>query len=403
MSFTLQNLIDFVRRRVSDDSDGNADLPSIVEYANEGLRRNRRKFDMPPSEHKTLLDLFNGVYRYAPPAGYKDWTQITDLDRRPDGLNFERTTEPDFWRAYLNHNYVADSRDGMSRSLLISLNTPPLTNIQLDSCDTYNYDGTWTADTVASDAVNVATNKLDFLYGGGSVSFGIDVSQSANDYAMIYKTMASPKDLSADTIANIGVIFVDVYLPVSAITSMSFYWGSDNTNYYTRTVTAQWDGSPFVLGWNRVGFDWSQATSSGSPVNSAIAFLAFKVSYANTMTDQNGFKIDNIWIRQRKRVWFHWTSDYLVIDSTTLEPKEQFSSTTDTSSYFACDPAFVDWLGYHVLESVFTYLVKDADARALNSAYLKECEDKLIEMYPSNKPPITNSYMETDDLQDRLN
>jgi len=400
MPFTLGNLFDFVRSRVSDDSDGNADLPSLLEYTNEGIRRNRRKFDIPTSEYSTQIDLFNGVYRYTPPAGLKDWTQITDQGKLPDNLNFERTTESDFWRAYLDHNRVAFSRNGMNKSLLVRI-VSPLSNIQLDSCDNYDYDGTWTADA-ASDALGVATNKLDYLTGTGSVSFNVDVSQSVNDYARIYKTMGS-KDLSTDVLKEVAVFFIDAYFPTAAVTSVTLQVGSDASNYYTSTITANWDATSFVVGWNQLGFDWSTATKVGNPDTQNITYLSFQINYANTLTDQTGFKIDSIWCRQRRRVLLHWTSDYLVIDGTTGLPKEAFTSISDTNSYFACDSAFTDWLGYHVLEEVFTYLVKDADARALNQAYLQETEKDLLESHPSNKPPVTYSYMESDDIQERLN
>ena len=403
MPYKLSDLINFVNFRIQDISGGTVDPEMIAQYGNEALRRIRRKFDVPPSEHRVQMDIFNGVYRYSCPGGYKDWTQILDRGVRPDNLNFSRTTESDFWRAYVDgRNYVADSRDGNARTLLIGLNQPRMSNIQLDSFDTYNYDGTWTADA-ASDATNVRTDTLDFLYGSGSVAFDITVAQSVNNYARLTKTMAQPKDLSSPTLDKVGVMFLDVYLPTAAITSMTLNWGSDSSDYYTSTVTAQWDGTAFATGWNTLGFDWATASKTGSPVDTQIKYLAFRADYLNTLTDQVGIRLDNLWCRQRKHIWFNFVSDYLVTDGDTDVLKESFTSGTDTDSYVSLDPSFVDLLNYYTLDPIFTFAIKDVDARAFNENLLQETEKDLIERHPSNRPPVSYSYTDTDELSDYLN
>ena len=400
--YTLQNFIDFVNLRIGDSSGGTVDSALIVEYANEGLRRIRRKFDIPPSTRKKLYDVFNGVYKYAPPDGFKDLVNLNYQGTLPDDLNFERTTSNDFWRAYLDHNRFSTSSNGLNQTLLVRLIRPQLTNLQIQTCDTYNTDGTWLANTTTSDASNVRTDNLDFTEGTGSVSFDITVAQSVNDYAEIYNSTFSKKNLASPTVEKVGVVFTDVYLPTASITSALLRWGTDSSNYYVSTVTTQYDGTPFAIGWNTVGFDWVTATKVGTPTDSSIGYLLFRVAYPNTLTNQAGVKIDNIVCRERERLDLTYSSDYLVVDGITGTYKESFTSATDTSSYFVCAPAFTDWLGYHVLEQVFTYSIKDPDARALNQALMMECERDLISEHPSEKPPKTYAYMESDDLADYL-
>jgi hypothetical protein len=404
MSYTLQNFIDDVRRRVSDDSDGSADTPSIVSYLNEGLRRIRRKYDIPTSEEVSQLTVFNDIFSYAIPTGYKGYVRLSDQDRMNDLLNFKYTSDDDFWRNYPAGNKIAEARDGESRKILVNISDPQLSSILLNNCDTYNGNGTWTANTTTSDATGVATDHLQVWEGTGSVKFNIDVSQSASDYAEIYNSGLNAVDLSGDSVVGIGTLTCMVWLPSStAFTGFTVRWGSSASVYYESTVTTQLDGAAFKQGWNTLGFSWATATTTGTPTDSAIDYLLFRATYAATMTDQTGLRVDAFYMRQPMMLDLHYSTDYLVIDGTTGSPKESFASSLDTSSYFSCDPSFTDWLLYHTLQNVFTYLVRDQMAYQLNDLRLQEAQQDLERRFPSKVPPLTYAYMDTDDIQDATN
>ena len=396
MSYTLSNLISFVNYRIGDSSGGTVDSNLIAEYANEALRRMRRKFEIPPSTRRQEISLFKGVYRYGLPTGTKDVITITGQDDMPDDYNFERTSASDFWRAYLNHNRFSDERNGNSRDLLVRLTSPQLTDVQLSDCGSLTANGTW---AILGDATNMRLDSQEYRSGSSSIAF--DVTPSAN-YAGLTLTGMTAVDTSSTAIYQVGTAFLWVYLPsYTSFTTVTLRWGKDSSNYWSKTATTQYSGAALTTGWNQLGFDWASATKTGSPT-SAISYLQVRFDYPGTMTAQYAIRIDDIRMKEAKKVWLKTTSDYLVVDGTNGAFKEAFTSGTDNASYLACDSAFTDWIWYSVLESTFTYSIKDQDARALNQALLAECEKSLLETSPSEKPPISYAYIDTDDLADYL-
>jgi hypothetical protein len=235
------------------------------------------------------------------------------------------------------------------------------------------------------------------------VKFDITVGQSVSNFAEISNSTMTAVDLSATALQDVGTMFIYVYLPSStAYTSFTHRWGSSASDYYESTVTAQFSGAAFVQGWNLLGFDWTTATTIGTPVDTAIDYLLFRATYAASFTSQTGLRIDAITMRQKSLLNLHYYSDYLVIDSGGTA-KDTFASATDTTSYLNFDPSFVDWILYSVLESVYTNVVVYPSGVGMYSNLRAECEDDIYRRFPSQKPPQMLNYMETDDLQDRIN
>lgn len=408
MPFTLQDYITAANTRIVDSSNGTLSTANIVNFLNEGLRRIRRRTEIPTSLYVTEMFLMNGIYTYALPAGYTDYASINGTGVLPDNLDFLRIErETDFYRAFLHVNSYSESRNGSNRGALINLVNPalatPTVNLATEASGAGQ--GTWVAD-VASDATNVRTDTLIFKVGSGSVEFDIDVSQSVNDYAQLTNTTMTAVDLSGTNVANIGTMTVFVYLPTANFTSFTMNWGSDTSNYYTQTVTTQINGGAFVAGWNTLGFDWSTVTpaqTTGSPDNSAIDYLLFRATYPNTMTDQVGVRINGIYMREKRLVDFHYYSDYLIIDGVTGQPKEYFTDENDTSSYFNCDAEFVDWLTYDLMINVFTMYDIDASKAKYHEIRRDELEQDLAQKFASQREIPTTAYMENDEIQNFQN
>lgn len=398
MSYTLQNFLDDVSLRVNDASEGNADNPSVLNFLNEGLRRIRRKFDIPTSENVTQMRIYQGVYEYAPPTGFKDIVHLDDQWKLDDDTNFKRIDEKDFWRNYDKGNTISIARNKENVSLLIAYQDASLSNPQVHSCDTYDGNGTWTA---TGDANTVATDTLYLREGAGSVKFNVTTSTGT---AYLTNSGMTAVDLSGAAVAKNGMMTLYVYLPSATnYTSFTLRFGTDSSNYYESSVTTQINGGSFVVGWNTLGFDWSTATTTGTPTDSSIGYLRLAIALPLTMSNQTGLRIDDFKMHQPKVMNLHWSSDYLVVDGTTGAFKETFASTSDTTSYFACPSEFVDWLTYHTLENVFAYLVRDPEARGLNTQRLMECEQDLVFRHPSRRELPSYSYIETDSLADSQN
>lgn len=405
MPFTLQDYYTSIGKRLVDESNGTVTLAAQLEFLNSSIRRALRKFDIPQSERIQQMALYFGVEQYAAPSDYKQAVGFYDQYRIEDNLNFKRVDEFDFWRTYPGSgNIFSESRDTTSRYILARLADQNLTNQTLHNCDTFDGNGTWIANTSTSDAANVTSDTLYVREGSGSIKFDIDVSQSVNNFAEISVTGMTSVDLSDAPLFGNGVLFIWVYLPSATnYTSFTMRWGSDASNYYENTVTTQFHGGAFVVGWNLLGFEWTTATTIGSPTSSAIDYLLFRATYPASFSDQTGLRIDFIVMREKRFVNLHYLSDAIVVDGSTGALKDSFSSTTDTSSYLNCDREFVDWITYMTLEDVYTYYAQNPQKAAYNRYLREELEKDLYMDYPSRREIPTKSYIETDSLADNQN
>ncbi len=403
MSFTLTNAFDFIERRIQQEV-GTCSKSDQLSVMHEMLRRMRRKFDVPTSEIVSQFDVFTGVEQYPYPSGAKDILTIRDNYQIQDNSSFRRVTEEDFWRSFNNGNTISESRDGATRTLLINLQNPQTGYVVLNACDTYDGDGTWTADTTSSDAADVKTDTLRTCYNSGSVSFDIDVSQSANNYAEVYVT-GRAKDISDDKFDDVGVMFVWVYFPSAPtyMTSIRGRWGNDSSNYFEVTATTPWNEGSFKAGWNLVGFDWQDATETGTVNTANVDYINLRFNYSASQTDMNSVLLSLVAMRERRLMNLHYATDYLIMDDDGVTLKEEFTNTSDTSSYFNFDKAFIDWILYATLEELFTTHISDPDNRAFFQNLRTEYEQDLSRRFPSPHQPMTGTYMEETDLQDLIN
>lgn len=152
--------------------------------------------------------------------------------------------------------------------------------------------GTWSADTTDSDAANLTTTEVVTLNQSEALEFDIDVSQSANNYALISNSALTAIDLS--DYVNLGQAKFWVYLPTASFTSITLRWGSSDSAYWEASATAQADGSAFQVGWNFIQIDWEDATQTGTVDNENIDYAALKLSYASGLTDQSNVRVEAI-------------------------------------------------------------------------------------------------------------
>lgn len=393
MPYTLGNLQTDIGHRIAQET-GTVTTSIITNYANESLRRLRRKFDMPSAEVITQFALYTGVYQYAIPyAGYKEFVALRDNYRMPDTIFMRNVSESVFWENLQSGNTKSEARNGTGRQLLFNLLDPPTSHLTVNGAVSSTSDGTWVA---SGDANTVGDDTLFFRTGSGSLKFNITTSTGT---ATLTNSTMSPKDVSGIAYLNTGMFTMWVYLPSATnFTNFSLKWGSSATVYWTNTVTAQIDGSAFTQGWNMLGFDWITATSSGSPTSTdaaAIDYLQLTATLPLSMANQTAIRVNDIRVRQRRIFNLHSTTDYLVIDGTTGAAKEQFASGTDTSSHFNCDASFVDFLQYEILEQVFTTHINDPDSRNHYMMKRMELENDLIMRFPSKRQPEIQQYADT--------
>lgn len=173
--------------------------------------------------------------------------------------------------------------------------------------DSLTEDGTWTADTTNSDATNVTIDTVEYTQGSGSLNFDVDVSQSGNNKATIYNSTMGTKDLT--DFNNLGAWIFDVYIPdVTNFSSVTFYWGSDTSNYWSAIATTDIHGGAFANGLNKIKINWEDATATLSPDVTAVDYIAFDFNYTGSQADDTDFRIDNLVLVRPEKMRMHYLS-----------------------------------------------------------------------------------------------
>lgn len=287
MSYTIENFKDDLQRKIHGQS-LNKVPGNIYDIAYEAARDVLAEID--PAETKRLQNLdtplYDDVYSYSAPADLKG-NKIIDI--RPQvnrGLedNFTQTYNEQFDRqkTRLDNYFSVEYQNGTK---ILRIAKQLTSGILLHKMDSVTANGIW---AVGNDATSITTNSLNKVAGTSSIEFDLDGS-TTDGY--IENSTLEAKDLSDEE--DTGAIFVRVYIPDSSIiTSFNLRWGDDTSNYWNKTVTAPHDGTSLINGWNRLRFDWSSATKTGSPVASSVNYLRLTVNYDGTA--ETGILVDDI-------------------------------------------------------------------------------------------------------------
>lgn len=228
--------------------------------------------------------------------------------------------------------YALERRDG-NLYVVVNMDSkyPALQVTHFDSLTANG--GTWAADTTNSDATNVAINTVDGSNNTtGCLSFDVDVSQSGNNRATIYNDALTSEDLSSDK--DLSSWIIDISFPIiTYLSSVTFYWGSSDSNYYSVTQTTNYDGSAFTADFlNTLKFDWLGATVTGTPDDDAITFIRIDINYTASQADATSYKLDNLRLVRPEKLTFHYTSWNVGTDTNGTQIKT-FTATTDIPYY----------------------------------------------------------------------
>jgi len=150
---------------------------------------------------------------------------------------------------------------------------------------------------------------------GSCLKFNIDVSASANDFATLTLPTFTASDLSA--YEDIGKIRTWVFLPTATdIDSFTFRWGQDSSNYWEVTaVTTNALGQSFESGWNRIEFDWADATvGAGTPVATTVDWIELVTNHSLS-ADLNGLRVNQFKIFNPIYMELFHYSDFVAKDS----------------------------------------------------------------------------------------
>lgn len=231
----------------------------------------------------TTTPLYSQVWDYACPSDLKG-DRVIDISPQ-----YIRSPDSVIGQQYNQDFDIAKNRGTTLSEFTIQYNNAVKTiriqdgslpqGVVLDTCEATTG---WTANSTAS---NLTEDNVNFASGTGSLSFDV-----ATGTGSISKTLASTLDLSNQK--NQASLFYYLYLPTgSALTSTSIRWGSDASNYYSRTLTVTNEGNAFATGWKLIRADWLGATVTGTPDVTKIAYIDVLVTVTSSQT---GIKVDNI-------------------------------------------------------------------------------------------------------------
>lgn len=327
--------------------DGNLTTTDFQNGMNLALDDLRLELDFPETEKTALLEpaLFFDVFNYAIPDDMYgddliDLRPFVELPAVPRNNEIDRNTSVEFERNILDTQarikYTIEYNNGSRYLRVIGRNNPSAQNILLNSCDTFNENGTWTADLVNSDANSVSTDQVTYFQGNGSVRFNVTVGQSAFNLGTIYNNDFATTPFDVSGLTNAYAFFYVNIPDVTDITSLTLSYGSDagatpstKANYWTFTATSQFDGSPLQTGKNFLGVARSSAIQTGTVDETNIQYLEFNINYTGAQTNMVGVLLDGIYLRDGELYEIRYRSTQIVRSALGIK-KEYFTLDDDT-------------------------------------------------------------------------
>ncbi len=334
MAITVASLVTNLNTYLGDSSTDRVTDAERLQYLTEATVWLQEELGNEHMVETYPFDYFDTVHQYKITTAVADLLIGADLRRDQDyqtrafTRKSERELAEDIANASSESAWAVERRDGDSYLVINHSSLYPAKIISSFDALTSG-GGTWTADTTNSDATNLTVDTNEYVTSNSSLNFDVDVSQSGNNRATIYNDTLSSLDLS--DYEDISSFVVDVYIPaITNFTSVTFYWGSSDTSYWSATKTTSINGDAWVVGWNKVKFNWADATATSSPDETAVDYIRIDLNYGAGYTDDTDFRLDNLILARPENLTFHYVS-WNVGDTSTSDTTKltSFAATTN--------------------------------------------------------------------------
>lgn len=358
--------------------------------ANMALDKLGQDVDLYETKRRSVLSpaLFSDVFTYAIPSDLKG-DSIIDIRAVGERLAvYEKKTNVPFdnevRRGSSYPDFTIEVNEGTRYLRVNSANTPKYVTIH--NCASISDNGTWAADTVSSDAANIATDGDNGIGDNDAVRFDILVGQSGNNNAVVSNSTMDAVDLT--DYQNVSSIFLDLYIPSGlTLTSVAIRLGSDASNYYSGSATTSADGSSFSAGANTIRFDWTGFSTTGSPSITAIDYVQVTLSYGAAQTTVYGVRLDNIVARIGNLHELVYYSEHIATNS---------SGTRQRSFSDASDLTVLGSEGENMLIWLWAYFIAMSRREwTAAQSYLNEYDKAKTQYamrYPSERPYLGFEY-----------
>lgn len=330
MSLTVADLNTNFNTFVGDSSTDRISANERLQYATEAVVWLQEETENDHSVSTYDLNFYDGVHYYKITTAVADLLSTADL-RRQVGENYfsftpksSRELVEDIAQGSGESAFAIERRD--SQVFLVVNHDSKYPSKQVASFDSTTTDsGEWELD---SDATNLTVDTVEYSQGTASLNFDIDVSASANNRATIVNSTMTSIDLSEDI--NISAWLLDVWIPdVTNFSSVTIYWGTDSSNYWSGTATTDMNGYTFTANEkNTVKVNWADATMTGTPDEADITYVRIDFNYTGSQTDDTDFRVDNLRVARPEKLKFYYLSSYVGTDTNGTDIRA-FTATTD--------------------------------------------------------------------------
>ena len=338
MSITLANLDTYLQDKLVHTIDSPLDQIQRVRGINQIIQFLQSEINLHPTKRVAAFDYLKDEndYSLVNDLGLSDVKDIKDIRDPNNAYTLFEDCDNKTIAQYIAEGRLLNARSVESRDnddILRIIYRDANTRLLVSAMDSLTHSGTWSSDS-GSDATTLMVDTNRYKGGSGSFKFNIDVSQSVNNYAGIKNTTLTALDLSDYENIATWRVWLDLQQMTAAqlalISSIEIYFGSDSSNYQAITVTAPVNYGSFKKGWNRISWNWRDATTTGSPDNSAIDYVELKINYSAGMTDVSNVRFDELVCILPKELEIVYFSTYLVKNGATWQ--EEFSiDTVDTT------------------------------------------------------------------------
>ena len=333
MATSISDLIPIVKDYCRNQNLSNT---RVISALNQSFDYVNSELGLPSQETSTSLDFDQDTPTYALPS---DFIEATSLRFDDDELNRNKSFsyKPIEYLHEKIKSVTSDTRlfgvgaeDGAWKLYILCQNSvSPLTLDTFDSNNATNW-------TVGGGASNITNDIYVYKEGAGSLSFDITGGGTSST---LTKTNSNDNFY---TFLNTGHHRVWLYLQATThFTSISLSWGTNASNYYLQTATAQADGTAFQIGWNDIDLDWATASQVGTPDPNVVSYYQWGFNYTAAFVGGTSFRLDYSRIMVPDTMKLVYYSSYKGTTSTGT-PLVTFTSITDLLSIDAFDKGLLN-------------------------------------------------------------
>lgn len=265
-------------------------------------------------------------------------------------------------------------------------------------------DTNWrTFDSTSVNDSDVKVDEDDYTEGSGSIRFQTDTTDSTDSVVGIQNASLTAFDISK-YLAR-GSAFVDAKLTVAdtGIHQISLRLGSDSDNYYQISDSNQNDCSAFVAGWNRIRWDFSNKTTSGTPVDTAIDYAALfwsrdTTDSAHLHLNDTDWGFDDLNLKRGKYYELSYYSRYVWQDTA----YSLVENSTHDSHALLVQNDEMEVIMAKAAELASLYLRDYDDAKYFKEEYQRLKQEYLMKN-PSQAGVLTTTYHYLGSLEPRFN